>query len=145
MYNNTFSMTSMGTTQVEETGYSPIYKIQGQVHHLIGSLLPSENETPSFLQVYFTGGEEAKLRCNNNNSKVVKKDIVEPLQEMLHAQNSYIKSFKAAMEIVSADENSYQLVIDADKRPTNEHARRFNLPETKRSWYISKGTGAWKA
>ncbi len=33
----------------------PIFKIHGQLYHHIGSLLPVENETPKFLQIYFIG------------------------------------------------------------------------------------------
>ena len=88
-------------------------------------------------RVYFTGGEEAKIRCSINAG--VKQDIVKLLQEMLHAEHSYVKGFKAAMEVVSADSNNYKIVIDADKRPTGEHARRFNLPESNEVGILMKG------
>lgn len=42
-YNNAFQMTSFGAKQVTEGPFMPTFKVQGQVYHLIGSLLP-ENE-----------------------------------------------------------------------------------------------------
>ena len=55
-YNSCFQMTSFGTTkEIKELSYMPTFKIQGQVYHHIGSLLPLQNEEPKFLQVYFVG------------------------------------------------------------------------------------------
>lgn len=57
-YNNAFQMTSFGCDKrVTEPGYMPTFKIQGQVYHTIGSLLPPFNEDnleaqPVFLQVF---------------------------------------------------------------------------------------------
>ena len=45
---------------------------------------------------------------------------------MLHENNAYIRSFKAVIDKSSSTE--FQIIIDADKKPTNEHIRRFNLP-----------------
>jgi len=52
-YNSAFQMTSFGAHVVREGGWMPTFKVQGQVYHLIGSLLPSQNCKPSFLQIYF--------------------------------------------------------------------------------------------
>ncbi|CAE1314371.1 unnamed protein product [Acanthosepion pharaonis] len=48
------------------------------------------------------------------------------LQAMLHEVNSYIRSFKYALE--NAPFPSFSIVIDADKRPYDEHERRYNAP-----------------
>ena len=53
--------------------------------------------------------------------------LIMSLQEMLHTSNAYIRSFKAAIEQAPASE--FRVVINADKKPSNEHARRFNLPQ----------------
>eukprot|EP00106_Octopus_bimaculoides_P023238 XP_014790680.1 PREDICTED: uncharacterized protein LOC106884021 [Octopus bimaculoides] len=45
---------------------------------------------------------------------------------MLHETNSYLKSFKYALEIASGP--NFNVVIDADKRPFGEHAGRYNQP-----------------
>lgn len=46
-YNAGFQMTSFGATHVEnDSQYLPTFKVQGQIYHQIGSLLP-EPETQS--------------------------------------------------------------------------------------------------
>ena len=50
-FNNAFAMASLGCNQVRfPTGVS-CFKIQGKIHHFMGSLLPSENEPPKFAQL----------------------------------------------------------------------------------------------
>ena len=36
-------------------------RIQGQVYHLIGSIVPSEGEYPKFAQIYFIDNEESEI------------------------------------------------------------------------------------
>jgi hypothetical protein len=86
----------------------PTFKVQGQIYHRIGSLMPMRGEDPKFLQVYFVGGagkqnfmKEADQRCNNINS--VNKDIVLELQEFFHVNNHYINLFKAGLNLMSSD------------------------------------------
>ena len=126
-YNNSFMMTSFGANVITERGFMPTFKVQGQIHHKIGSLLPSENSESKYVQVYFIGGsnDQVQARCNLNQG--LKYELVFDLQEMLHTYNSYVKSFKSAIEYAPLQE--YKLVINADKKPSNEHARRFNLPQ----------------
>ncbi|KAI8430431.1 hypothetical protein MSG28_000708 [Choristoneura fumiferana] len=65
-YNSAFQMTSFGGKSVSEDGYMPTFKVQGQVYHLIGSLLPEQGQKAKFLQIYFVGEDEreASLRCS---------------------------------------------------------------------------------
>ena len=57
-YNSAFQMTSFGAKFVTQRGFMPTFKVQGQVYHRIGSLLPEENESCQFLQIYFMGNQE---------------------------------------------------------------------------------------
>ena len=55
-YNMAFCMTSIASnTFVNEPGYMPTVKIQGQMSHQLGPLLPSDGDDPKFLQIYFIG------------------------------------------------------------------------------------------
>jgi len=49
-YNSCFQMTSFGSNR-KKTGYNTTFRIQGQIYHRIGSLLPVD-KNPSFLQIY---------------------------------------------------------------------------------------------
>ena len=56
--NSCFQMTSFGVTkEAREPGCMPTFKIQGQVYHTAGSLLPLPEEDPRFLQIYFIGND----------------------------------------------------------------------------------------
>ena len=128
-YNSCFQMTSFGATiEVCEPGFMPTFKVQGQVYHRVGSLLPPTNEEPKFLQIYFMRDEqqEATQRCNNIPG--TRQDIVMDLQRMLHKYNSYVPIFKSTLQKMLSDE--YRVVISADKKPAWGHARRFNEPST---------------
>ncbi|CAF3947988.1 unnamed protein product [Rotaria magnacalcarata] len=126
-YNSCFQMTSFGASEkVFESGFRSTFKVQGQVYHRVGSLLPSSDEAPKFLQIYFMGDErkQADRRCKTNPG--TRGDIVMKLQQMLHQYNTYVHSFKTALERMPSDE--YNVIIKADKTPVGEHARRFNEP-----------------
>lgn len=58
-------MTFFGANQIVEGSFMPTFKVQGQVYHLIGSLLPV-NE-PKFLQIFFISNycEQAGIRSRN--------------------------------------------------------------------------------
>ena len=40
-YNSAFQMTSFGCNEVSMAGFNPSFRIQGQVYHLIGSIVPT--------------------------------------------------------------------------------------------------------
>lgn len=68
-YNNMFAFTSMGgkIDNSPNTGNSPpIFKLHGQNYHLIGGLVPTENTTPKFAQLYIYDTEnEVANRINS--------------------------------------------------------------------------------
>ena len=128
-YNSCFQMTSFGMKKQEKDkkqGFMPTFGVQGQVYHLIGSLLPPSNEEPKFLQIYFMGDDSKQVQQRCKNLPSVREDIVKKLQKMVHEHNTYVKSFKLAIQRMTPDQ--YKVVIRADKTPVGEHARRFNEP-----------------
>ena len=46
-------MTSFSHKEAPLQGFYPTIRIQGQVYHLIGSLLPEENAEHNYMQIYF--------------------------------------------------------------------------------------------
>ncbi|XP_026481794.1 uncharacterized protein LOC113388856 [Ctenocephalides felis] len=69
-YNNCFQMTSFGATHIVQNNFMPTFKVQGQIHHLLGALLPLPDADHQFLQIYFLGnqGAEVDTRCTPNAS-----------------------------------------------------------------------------
>lgn len=126
-YNGSFQMTSFGAKKVFEGGFMPTFKVQGQVYHMVGSLLPLQ-EKPQFLQIYFVGEpeREADLRCQNFPD--IKQGLVKQLQRMLHEVNKYVKELKTTIDRMPQECESFQVVIHAEKAPARAHAGRFNAP-----------------
>ena len=54
-YNQAFHMTSIKTNWVVEPGFMPTVKIQGQMSHMLGPLVPADGDEAKFLQIYFIG------------------------------------------------------------------------------------------
>lgn len=126
-YNSAFQMTSFGATKIfNKENYLPTFKIQGQVYHTIGSLLPEKTNDPKFLQIYFIGDEQLELNQRSNINKDMDKNIIKELQIILHHNNHLINSFKYALEHMHS--NDCKIVIKADRIPSGAHASTYNAP-----------------
>ncbi|CAG9773218.1 unnamed protein product [Ceutorhynchus assimilis] len=113
-YNNCFQMTSFGATKVIQENFMPTFKIQGQIYHPTGSLLPTPDSDSKFLQIYFMGDSERQVdqRCAHNNSV---RPIGEQLQTFFHQHNELVALFTTALDRMPSDNN--KIVIKADKTP----------------------------
>ena len=128
-YNACFQMTSFGATrECNDDGWMPTFKVQGQVYHLTGSLLPVSPEEPKFMQIYFIADTAKQVDRRCSVMPGLKPSTVQALQTMLHAVNPYIQGFKCAIDRLSGPD--MRVVIRADKRPAGEHERRYNAPTT---------------
>ncbi|CAG9772259.1 unnamed protein product [Ceutorhynchus assimilis] len=127
-YNGCFQMTSFGAKQIVEDGFMPTFKVQGQVYHLHGSLLPESERNAQFLQIHFVSEDEkeASIRCSNYPG--VKLELVHLLQKMLHNNNRYIKDFNTTIDKIRPNVESFQVVIHADRMPADGHRRLYNAP-----------------
>jgi len=124
-YNSAFQMTSFGCKRIEVGNFMPTFKIQGQVYHLVGSLMPFADQEPTFLQLYFIGDDETDIRSKMNPGLNI--DLLKSLQTMLHNNNNYINSFKTSLENNKSTDN-FKVIIYADKKPPAVHRGRFNAP-----------------
>lgn len=104
------------------------FKVQGQVYHLVGSLLAAPQKEPQYLQIYFVGEDEREvdLRCSNFSD--VKPGLVRQLQRMLHTYNAYIKDLKVALDKVPATAKTFKVVTNAERKPPDSHRGCFNAP-----------------
>ena len=118
----------MGCEQVRQPGWNPVFTVHGTVCHRIGSLLPVEGAEPRYLQLYFYDRE---LEARANLFHGLHPDVIQQLQDMLHQNNAYVRGLRSAMELIPpAERHNSRIVLNAQRRPANEHERRFNLPET---------------
>lgn len=126
-YNSSFQMTSFGGKEIREGNFMPSFKVQGQVYHLIGSLLPQPGIRPKFLQMYFVGDDdkEANIRCDT--APTLKRNLIAQLQDMLHTTNLYVNFLKAAIGSIQ-DERDFHIVINSENKPSTGHKGRYNAP-----------------
>lgn len=125
-YNGVFQMTSFGANIIRPDGYNPTFKIQGQVYHRIGPLLPSPGELPTYLQIYFMGDAAMQIERRTGLYEGMRPNIVGIFQALLDRSNRLIEIFRTNIDRLPSE--NHQIVIRADRRPAGEHERRFNAP-----------------
>ena len=105
-------------------------QIQGQVYHLIGSVVPIAGGSPKFPQIYFIDNWESEVAARCAIVDGWRPDIVTSITELLINENSYVEVFKLAKEIFEQQnsQTNIKTVINENKRPSGEHSRRYNSP-----------------
>jgi hypothetical protein len=112
----------------------PLFKICGQVHHRIGSLLPPDGSSPKFIQLYIydTANEvQNRMKCLGdeiNNQDNLDTDIVNGLIEMLDNHNPFVKKFRMARDRLS-DNESEDFIIRLIGAKEGDPIQ-YNLPTT---------------
>ena len=111
-------------------GFNPSFRIQGQVYHLIGSIVPTQGESYKFAQIYFIGDEDSEVATRSTIMDGLKPDIIRGINRLLHEDNHYVEMFKVAKEIFEEDDTptNVKIVINETKRLSGEHSRRYNRP-----------------
>lgn len=105
LYNAMFAFTSAGgnVDHSINKGRGPyIYRLNGQNHHVFGSLIPDDGDTPKFCQLYiYDTGNEVNNRMrwvNVADGQVVDAEVVDGLIRMLDEQNELVKKFRMARD-----------------------------------------------
>ena len=133
--NNAVCLSSIQVKERRFSGYNPTVIFQGKVSHRAGALLPPDGETPKFVQLYvFDPALENTQRYENmvlptsvsNSDRINLKRILDVIQNVMHQNNPFISDFKQILELSDEDLADGKIVVSA-KKPTNEHARRYNL------------------
>ena len=77
-----------------------VFRVQGELCHLIGSLIPTDGEAPSYAQLYIYNPQLALQQRVNRNDKLLV-GTMKPLQNMLLESHRYLRQFKHAYEILN--------------------------------------------
>ena len=101
-YNSALCFASLGANVVS-ADLPPIsgvytFRIQGALHHHMGSLLPQSGSLPRFAQIYFTDSdqqEEADMRTQWTHAALPE---MVALQSMIHECNPYFAMFKSSVQ-----------------------------------------------
>jgi hypothetical protein len=134
-YNSLFAFTSFGAS-IDKTinnGTTPyVFKINGVVHHRIGTLLPQRGTQPKFAQLYTydmeheTQNRLGMFETDDGAGGQPDPEIALSLLDMLNENNSLVKAFRYARE---------RLEREGDQKITlkflgcnTRHDVQYNLP-----------------
>ncbi|XP_074342285.1 uncharacterized protein LOC141679779 [Apium graveolens] len=102
IYNSMFAFTSTGGRvdhSINCGGAPYIYRLNGQNHHIFGSLIPDDGNDPMFCQLYIydTSNEIANRMkwISVNDGQVIHVEIVEGLIRILDETNELVKEFRS--------------------------------------------------
>jgi hypothetical protein len=129
-YNNAMSFTSLGAkldraiTNNEGGVYT--FRIQGALHHAMGSLLPPPGETPRFAQVYMFDSVQEQLQYRQETHPYLAVDILELLSTVLREVNPYVQFWRNAAQRMA--ENPQLTIRLTMLDPTLRDPRRYNRP-----------------
>jgi len=105
-----------------------VFKIQGRLSHLAGSLLPQEEESPVYTQLYIYDPAEALDYCMQHEANQgLNRQVMAELQDMLYHVHPAIQLYKQAYEIIQKMPNHQQcrIALHYDKKCDQQH---YNLP-----------------
>ncbi|XP_019183823.1 PREDICTED: uncharacterized protein LOC109178738 [Ipomoea nil] len=111
----------------------PIFRINGQNFHRIGSLVPSVGIQPKFAQLYIHDTEnEIENRFNSlraqNNGSTLHVEVVHDIKQTLDEHNVLVKSFRMAKSFIESNPQTQIRMRLIGKR--TKDARTYALPTT---------------
>jgi len=141
-YNAALSFTSLGA-QVDDSvnrggGGPPVFKIHGELHHQIGSLLPPHGQPPVYTQLYILDSHEA-LNYRMQRNSDLDPDVMYRLGGLIFENHRWAQIFKRAHEVFQASSTSrvsLQLTVNQ-----NQDRRRYNLPTSDEVAVVVPGDG----
>ena len=127
-------MTSIGgkmDNRVNDGRGPYIFRLNGQIHHRIGTLLPNNGEDSQFAQLYFYDIEnEVQHRMDAFGSRPVNKDldpsIVDALVQMFDESNNLVKIFPMSRDhFIERDIHCLRLHLIGSR---TTQGREYHLP-----------------
>ena len=131
-YNRAFAFTSLRASEDHTVNEShrgpPVFRIQGELYHRSGALLPDVDGLPKYAQLYFYDSHAAlEHRCRLNES--LNPDTLRSLEEMLVNHHQYVPIYRHALEVLQQYDPNNDVSIRLRVAPGYHHHRgRYNLP-----------------
>ena len=130
-YNAAFAFVSLGVKVDHAITNAPgpyCFRINGDLHHLSGSLLPENGENESYAQIYIHDPAVQlgmRQRLNQNLDPI----IMTSLQAMLHETHPYVLLYRQAFHIMrDRPPGGPQDLAVRLRAERNQDLRRYNLP-----------------
>ena len=133
-YNNALAMASQ-TGDITKFDQGPsMFKINGEMRHRVGSILPQDGQEQCFAQIYMLDEELAAQRRMGLFPEM-SASTLRSLQNMMSQHNPFVQSFKSAISAI-ATAQAEQQVPDLEMRISTEgvpnirqaEGRRYNAP-----------------
>ncbi|XP_077221932.1 uncharacterized protein LOC143855744 [Tasmannia lanceolata] len=135
-YNSIFAFTSMGGNidkRINDGRGPYVFRINGQNHHLIGSLLLETGKKPKFAQLYIYDTENEisnRIRAisKDNRCDILDPTIVKGLLNMFDTYNQLTKVFRMARDrFKESDLHDVHIRLIGNR---GRDARQYNMPTT---------------
>jgi hypothetical protein len=137
-YNNAFAFTSLGVKVDDSINRGcgpPTFRIQGELCHRIGSLLPLQGQEPVFSQIYVfdpTFDDQLARRLSRQSTGInLDVNILRRLQYMLNENNPHMHVYRNAGDRIRNDGHGSEsdiVIRFLDSSTTNRDPRRYNAP-----------------
>ena len=117
-------------------------RVQGQVSHLIGSMLPGSDQQPKFMQIYFLD-HDSQLQRRNHIFSGMEHEILESLGSYFNRYNPFVLQFKQAYEMLTARPTHNLAVKISDGKdiiPGDQHPGRYNRSATNNISVVMTGS-----
>ena len=140
-YNMALAFTSLGVAEDKNVNRRGgwVFRVQGELCHLIGSLRPNEGKPPAYAQLYIYDTRLALAQRLNRNDNLVP-HTMHSLQSMLLQSHRYANEFRHAHEILQQYPDSSDADIRIRVMPGHDQ-RRYNLPTCDEVAVILPGDG----
>jgi hypothetical protein len=134
-YNSKFAFTSLGTKNVDVPGRGPpTFKINGRMHHFIGTILPPPDTTAVFAQIYINDEEEqASIRLEGS---ALDSRIIRSWGKIVNQNNPYAQRFH---QMGASSDPSRSFVL---KERIGDDRRRYNAPTVSEIAVLMPGDGS---
>lgn len=129
-YNWAFAFTSFQASEDHSVNEhhqgAPIFRIQGELHHHGGPLLPAIDRLPTYAQLYFYDAKAAlEHRCRQNSG--LNPHTLRTLQDMLIDSHQYVPIYSHAYEILQDYDPDNDVTIHLHVAPGQDR-HQYNLP-----------------
>ena len=136
-YNNAMSFISLGAkldraiTNTMNSAGVYTFRIQGALHHFMGSLLPPPGERLRFVQVYMFDSAQEQLQFRHESQPNLQLDILQLLSTVLREVNPYVQFWRDTAERIA--ENAQLTIRLTMPNPTIRNPHRYN-----RYWNVAR-------
>ena len=131
-YNAAFAFTSLGAKidtsvlNANRHGGPYTFRINGELHHRTGSLLPDDGNAPTYAQIYIND-EVAQRNARMGRNPNLEPELIAELQAMILRDHPYISIYRQALQRIQdtpldQQQNVYMVIRSKDV----EDRRRYN-------------------